>query len=74
MLHIQAMDISICTVQACQLIGCLAVAEGDPACEAICSAIANRVVQLLELPTRMHPDPLQREIEIRGNAPSTDTW
>lgn len=66
MLNIQAMDMSICTLQACLLVGCLAMADGDSASEAICSAIANRVVQLLDFPNRMSPDPLQREIEIRG--------
>jgi len=70
MLNLQTMHLSICTLQACQLLGCVSMAEGDAATEAICSAIANRVVQLLGLPFHLSASPLQRELELRGNGVS----
>lgn len=60
------METSLVTLQACQLIGCLSLAEADAATEAICSAIACRVVQLLDLPRRLSSNSLERELEIRG--------
>lgn len=60
------METSLVTLQACQLIGCLSLAEADAATEAICSAIACRVAQLLDLPHRLSSNSLERELEIRG--------
>lgn len=60
------MEPSLVTLQYCLLVGTLAVAEADVATEAICSAIACRITQLMDLPRRLNPNHLERELEIRG--------
>lgn len=67
MLNIQTMEISLTTMQACHLIGSLAISEGDSRMESMCSAIANRTAQLLGLPHRLSSDLLERELELKGN-------
>ncbi|RDW77843.1 hypothetical protein BP5796_05695 [Coleophoma crateriformis] len=65
MLNIQDMEVSITTMQACHLIGSLAISEGDSRMESMCSTIANRTAQLLGLPHRLSSDKLERELELR---------
>jgi alpha-L-rhamnosidase len=62
-------SVSLTAVQACSLLGSLAFAESDTNMKTLYSALANRMVQLLDLPHRLSANRVQREIEIRGSTP-----
>ena len=50
----------------------LAFVEGDMQAQSLYSALAIRMVQLLDLPRRLSDDYIQRETEIRSKLPGFD--
>jgi hypothetical protein len=68
-----ATRVSLLKIQACMLLGTLAFAESDTEMQSLYSAMANRMVQLLDLPNRLSTNSVQRETEIRGRKSTTTT-
>jgi hypothetical protein len=59
-------DVSLTTIQACVLLGAVSIVEGEAGAETVLYAAACRIANFLDLPNMPTPDPLQREIHIRG--------
>lgn len=62
-------DVSLTTIQACVLLGAIAITEGNPASENIHYAIACRIAQLLDLPSCATASPLEQEVNNRSSSP-----
>lgn len=60
-------DISLTTIQACVLLGAIAITDGKAASENIHYAVACRMAQLLDLPRREARSMVEREVNLRGN-------
>lgn len=60
-------DISLITIQACVLLGAIAITDGKAASENIHYAVACRMAQLLDLPKCETDSALEHEVNIRGN-------
>lgn len=59
-------DISLTTIQACVLLGAIAITEGKSAVENIYYAMACRMAQLLDLPNCKTDSRVEREVNIRS--------
>lgn len=59
-------DISLTTIQACVLLGAIAITDGKAASENIHYAVACRMAQLLDLPRRRSESSVEQEVNIRG--------
>lgn len=59
-------DVSLTTIQACVLLGAVSIVEGEAGAETVLYAAACRIANFLNLPNMPTPDPLQREIHVRG--------
>lgn len=68
-------DISLSTIQACVLLGAIAITDGKAASENIHYAVACRMAQLLDLPKCKNDILLEHEVNIRGilTSPTFDT-
>ncbi|OQE29812.1 hypothetical protein PENSTE_c002G04501 [Penicillium steckii] len=58
-------DISLTTIQACVLLGAIAITDGKAASENIHYAVACRMAQLLDLPRREARSMVEREVNLR---------
>ncbi|OKO97285.1 hypothetical protein PENSUB_10079 [Penicillium subrubescens] len=58
-------QVSLTTIQACVLLGAIAVTEGNSASENIYYAVACRIAQLLDLPNCKMESRVEQEINIR---------
>lgn len=59
-------QVSLTTIQACVLLGAIAVTEGNSASENIYYAVACRIAQLLDLPNCKTESRVEQEINIRS--------
>lgn len=59
-------DVSLTSIQACVLLGAYSIVEGEAGAESVFYSAACRIANYLDLPNLPTPDPLQREIHIRG--------
>jgi hypothetical protein len=59
-------EISLSTIQACVLLGAIAITDGKAAAENVHYAVACRMAQLLDLPKCKTDSVLQHEVNIRG--------
>ncbi|CRK08648.1 hypothetical protein BN1723_008993 [Verticillium longisporum] len=67
-------DVSLTTSQACVLLGAVSIVEGEAGAETVYYAAACRIANFLDLPNMPTPDPLQREIHIRGRHLLVPRW
>ncbi|KAJ5594208.1 uncharacterized protein N7459_000416 [Penicillium hispanicum] len=65
-------NVSVTTIQACVLLGAIAITNGNSASENIYYAIACRVAQLLDLPNLQAPSRVHREVHIRSSFRNID--
>lgn len=59
-------DISVTTIQACVLLGAAAIVEGEAAAESVYYSAACRIANYLDLPNLPVSNPLEREVNLRG--------
>lgn len=59
-------SVSLLALQSCLLLHILAFIEGDMESQSLYGALAIRMTQLLDLPSKLSSDRIQRETEIRG--------
>ena len=59
-------DVSLCTIQACILLGTVSRSEGDAAAESVYYSIASRMANLLDLASIPASNAVEREINVRG--------
>lgn len=62
-------DISLTTIQACVLLGAIAITDGNSAVENVYYALACRMAQLLDLPNCKVESQVEREVNIRSLLP-----
>ena len=62
-------DISLTTIQACVLLGAIAITDGNSAVENVYYALACRMAQLLDLPNCKVESRVEREVNIRSLLP-----
>jgi len=60
-------DISLCTVQACVLLGAYSITQGEAEAESVYYSAACRLALLLHLPNRPVEHELEREVNLRGD-------
>lgn len=65
-------DVSLTTIQACVLLGAIAITNGNPASEYIHYAVACRMAQLLDLPNCQTRSRVEQEVNIRSKRRSSD--
>jgi hypothetical protein len=61
-------DVSLTTIQACVLLGCYAISEGEASAEAMYYSVACRMAMVLDLARAPSPTRLEREVRIRGQS------
>jgi hypothetical protein len=61
-------DISVTTIQACVLLGAAAIVEGEAAAESVYYSAACRIANYLDLPNLPASNPLEREVNLRGES------
>lgn len=59
-------DLSLCSIQACVLLGTVSRSEGDGAAESVYYSAASRIANLLDLTNQPAANAIDREINIRG--------
>jgi hypothetical protein len=59
-------EVSLTTIQACVLLGAIAITNGNPASENIHYAVACRIAQLLDLPNCQATSRVEQEVNIRS--------
>lgn len=62
-------QISLTTIQACVLLGAIAITEGNSATENVYYALAGRMAQLLDLPNCKTESRVEQEVNIRSVFP-----
>ena len=65
-------DISLCSIQACVLLGTVSRSEGDGAAESVYYSAASRIANLLDLANQPAANVIEREINIRGRLSNSD--
>ncbi|KAJ3471446.1 hypothetical protein MRS44_001545 [Fusarium solani] len=69
-------DTSITTIQACVLLACICVAEGEAVTESVYYAIACRMAMVMDLPNAPVKTAIEREVNNRvwWSLVTSDTW
>ena len=61
-------DLSLCTIQACVLLGTISRSEADGGAESVYYSVASRIANLLNLSSRPAANAVEREVNIRGSS------
>ena len=56
------------TAQACVLLGAFSITHGEAQAEAVYYSVACRIANLLNLTNKPTSDPVEREVNIRGES------
>ena len=59
-------DVSLTTAQACVLLGAFSITRGEAHAESVYYCVACRIANLLNLANKLTSEPIEREVNIRG--------
>jgi hypothetical protein len=61
-------DVSLTTAQACILLGAFSITRGEAQAESVYYSVACRIANLLDLANKPMLDPIEREVNVRGES------